>query len=574
MTRKHLWLRPVGWLPILVLLQVVMAAAPAKAQTIIDWISPGGGDYNEPLNWTGFNVPNTISETAQFDAAATYDVTLASGTATFVSDLLVGKGDVTFDADSLASATYETDDDAEIIGGDLTLSQAPFLGDVILNIGDLLKVRDGSTLRVLQGSSVTAANLDLGTGGDGTMIVDGDGSSLIVSTTTDLGSAGDIGTLTFQNFSTGNSLSGSVDLAAFSSIEGTTGRLNVLGGSTLQTGSIDVGRSNSATLVQEGTLTVDGTGSSLTQTGSSTFTVGDDVNPNVVSDVIISNSGVMSSGTGTILIQNSGHLNVSSGTFNANGNVNVDGGTITSGNNSNAFNLGSGRTLTATSGAQIHFGGVYDIDNGTTINIQSGDLSAPFFRIGGAGGNGTLVVDGAAGSSVIATASGFNSWGTDGNTADVTIRNGAFGNLGGIGLADSAIPGTTGTLRVQSDADVTTETLTLATHGGIFTTGTITVDGAGSTLTQLGASELIVGHASTGTATLNLLNEGTFNTGTGTTTVNATGTINIDDTAIFIANGDIDLDGGTIIVGDSPNFNDRFLLASGLTLTAKNVNGG
>ena len=80
---------------------------------------------------------------------------------------------MTFNASGAASALYEMDDDA-LITSDLTLSQAPGLGDVTLNVGDRMQIIGGGTVSVFQGSDVTAANLDLAiSSSNGTMIVDG-----------------------------------------------------------------------------------------------------------------------------------------------------------------------------------------------------------------------------------------------------------------------------------------------------------------------------------------------------------------------------------------------------------------
>jgi hypothetical protein len=110
---------------------------------------------------------------------------------------------------------------------------------VTLNVGDLLEIVGGSTVSVFQGSDETAANLNLAIGGSGgtmaTMVVDGVGSTLAASMLTRLGSGASTGTLTFQNGSTGNSLSGTVNLMANSFDAGSTGRLNVLSGSPLKT---------------------------------------------------------------------------------------------------------------------------------------------------------------------------------------------------------------------------------------------------------------------------------------------------------------------------------------------------
>jgi T5SS/PEP-CTERM-associated repeat protein len=631
MTRKHLGLLSVGRLPILVLLLVFMTTAPAKAQVFREWNDPTGGNYDDTSNWLTGDVADTTNEYALFNIAGTYDVTLTSGVTTLVGKLFVFDGDVTFNASGSTSAIFEMDIDASFIQN-VTLTQGPSMGDVTLNVGDQLGISNGSTFNVLQGSDVTANGIDVSSGGSsGTMIVDGTGSTLAVSSLARIGTAGQTGTLTFQNDSTGNSLSGSVELMSNSTQAGTIGRLNVLSGSTLQTDNISVGLSPSADAVQEGTLTVDGTDSTLTMTGASTLTIGDDINPNIVSDVIVSNSGVMSTGTGAILIQNSGHLNIQAGTFNANGNVTVDSGTITRGSGSGGFNLGSGLTLTAKNAAQINFGGAYTLDQGATFDIQSNadftttgslniddgtinvsdgtfnansnvninggtitrDSSGIFALASGltltatnnaqinfsgaysidqgttfsiqsgadfsttdslsidSNGDGTLVVDGP-GSSVT-TGAGTFTWGLSSNTADVTFRNGAMGDLGGLNLSSSTLDGTTSIFRIESGASVTTNSLRVVASGVQSSSetviGTVTVDGVGSSLTQNGASVLIVGNTYSGTATLNVQNGGTFTTGTGLASIRTTGTVNLNTAGTFNLLGNLDLPGVFNLVG-------------------------
>ena len=211
MTRKQLGLRSVGRLSILALLLVAMATAPAKAQVFREWNNPNGGNYDDISNWSGNNVANTINDIAFFNLNNTYDVTLTSGVTTLVSKLFVfDDGDVTFNASGPTSAIFETDIEAGF-DQNVTLTQGPGLGDVTLNVDGQLDIQGGSTFNVLQGSDVTAVKLDMAeNGSNGTMVVDGVGSSLDVSFLTQLGSLGATGTLTFQNGSTGNSLSGNV----------------------------------------------------------------------------------------------------------------------------------------------------------------------------------------------------------------------------------------------------------------------------------------------------------------------------------------------------------------------------
>jgi T5SS/PEP-CTERM-associated repeat protein len=67
--------------------------------------------------------------------------------------------------------------------------------------------------------------------------------------------------------------------------------------------------------------------------------------------------------------------------------------------------------------------------------------------------------------------------------------------------------------------------------------GTVTVSGSGSTFVQTGANGFTIGHASTGTAPLNVNTDGTVSTGTGATAINKTGTVNIGG-GTFNVNGD------------------------------------
>ena len=277
----------------------------------------------------------------------------------------------------------------------------------------------------------------------------------------------------------------------------------------------------------------------------------------------VDDSYTLSGGDLTVsnLTQITGGLSLVGSTLNANGDVTLNGGTLSRDVTGN-FNLATGLTLTATSDAQINFAGDYGINQGTTFDIQSGaDFSTTgILDIGSSLGDGTLVVDGV-GSSVTTGAFG-SFWGFGGNTADVTFRNGATGNLGGIGLARDSMGGTTGIFNVESGATVTTDTLFVAILGGATTSGTITVDGGGSSLTQGDASTLTVGHSSTGTATINVQNGGTFNTGTGLTTIDTTGTLNVNTAGTFNALGIINLAGTINLVDGTLSFVDLVFTGS------------
>ena len=502
------------------------------------WIDPNGGDYSDTANWLG-SVPDTIGENARFNIAPTFDVLFGSGSNTTVGDLIVNDGDVTFASDGATVATYTIDDDAFIEGGDLTLSQTGGVGDKILDVGDLLQIRFGSTLRAELGSTVTADRMFVGnSSAGGTAIFDGAGTMLTINSgIVGLGGTGGTGTLTFQNGSTGNSISGLLSVMNESSFIGTTGRLNVLSAATLQTEDIEVGFSGSASAVQEGTLTVSGAGSMLTQTGASTLTIGDDVNPNVTSDVIVSSGGQFDSGTGATLIQNSGTLTITDGTFNANGaltmtagtTLSLDGGAL----NANAgLDNSAGGTLNFLDGLLSVTGGSFVPNTGGPYTIQGPTAAEqPHLQIGagatlnfgnglfvGLARHGELTVTG--GGSVSSATGVIGD--TDGSTGTATVDSAGstWTNTGTLFVGD----GGDGTLNIQNGGAVSN---TEGFIGNLSTsTSTATVDGAGSTWTN--SVNLFVGNS--GTGTLNIQNGGTVSNSDGFIgdDPNSTGMVTVD----------------------------------------------
>ncbi len=523
---------------------VAMNALPSWADTI-EWTDPNNGNFNDSNKWTvtsGVGLPPPAAgDLAEFNEAGTYTVTFTQNEAS--DQFNVRAGDVLFLSDSatLREYTIATGGADALVrdGGTLTIGSAINTNPVFVNVSDLMNIGTGT--------------------GDGAVTVSGSDSRLDVlgSGLSHVGLSGRIGNLTITDGATANYGTNGTFRIGVSGNAATLGTVLVDSSGTLNTGHVEL---STAVPSADGTgqMTVDGSGSSINQTlASANLTIGAPSGTGT-GTLNVDNGGVFTTGTGTTTINATGTLNagvIGNGTFNANGNVNVDGGTINRGASSSDFNLATGLTLTATNDAQINFIGEYAIDLGTTIDIQSGaDFTLNILDIGGGGGDGTLVVDGP-GSSV--TAVMFDSfWGFFGNTADVTFRNGATGNLGDIRLAEHTTGGTTGIFRVESGATVTTDSLRVAPSGGATTSGTITVDGGTSSLTQTGGSSVTLGHSSQGTATFNITGDGTFGSGTGAITVKATGTINIGNAATggtFNANGNMTIDGAVNLIDGQMN---------------------
>ena len=449
----------------LILLTLGALVQRSGAQVTIDWTAATGGSYTNAANWDGFDIPNDTTESARFDNPGDFDITLPAGVTTNVDNFLVDDGNVRFASDGVTAATYSTAGDVIFGGGDLTLTRVAGAGDAHLNVANLLQVIRGSTLRAELGATVTTRRFFVGAGsGHGTAIFDGPGSVLAVTELgIGIGSFGTTGTLTFQNGSIGNSVVGITQLVNASGPAESRGRLNVLSGSSLELEDILVGNSASSSNVQEATLSVSGSGSMLTQTGTSTLTIGDDVNPNVASDVIISSGGTFNSGAGAILIRNSGTLTVTDGTFNANGPMTMTAGTL----------------LTLDGGALNINDGLDNSADGT-IDFRDGTLTVT-------GGLFEPKMEGSSTSSTVLA--------IDGPTA-VESPHLVFDSLGSMDLFGIMKVGESnrGELTVSGGADIAPRFSSIGDASGA--SGMATVVGAGSTWAT---SSLVVGNFGTGT---------------------------------------------------------------------------
>lgn len=162
--------------------------------------------------------------------------------------------------------------------------------------------------------------------------------------------------------------------------------------------------------------------------------------------------------------------------------------------------------------------------------------------------DGTVIVDGA-NSRLNATSTTQTNTIGGGSSRSGTLRyqndaQGAFFNTLNIGSSNN--DGSDGLLEVLSSAELIANNLNVGTSTSTAT-GTINVSGAGSTITQSTISTLTVGSATGGTGTINMSDNGTYTTGTGLTTVNATGTINRTGSGVFNVHGDLLLDGGQFL---------------------------
>ncbi|MGM4920306.1 autotransporter domain-containing protein [Tardiphaga sp. 813_E8_N1_3] len=566
---------------------VLATSTPSRAT---DWTGGTSTDWFIGTNWSA-GVPTSAVDAIIDTVAPNATVVGAAGAQANVLWLGVsGTGTLTIQNGGAVSSSAGVLGFAAGSTGTATVDGA---GSSWTNSGNLFLGNGGTgTLTIRNGGAVSNGTSFIGyrVGSTGTATVDGVGSSWANSTNLFVGYYG-TGTLTIQNGGAVSNIDG-----VLGNNVGSTGTATVDGAGSAWTnsGNFFVGNSGTGTLTIQnggavsnivgvlgfnagstGTATVDGAGSAWSNSGD--LRVGD-------------------SGTGTLMIQNGGAVSNVIGWIGNNvgstGTATVDGAG-SSWTNSGSLYVGNGGagTLTIQNGGTVSNGGIgslgYNsgstgtatVDGASSTWTNSGSLyvgnagaGALTIQNGGAVSNVTGYLGVVAGSTGTATVDGVGSSWTNssdlnigyGGTGTVTIRNGGVvSNVTGF-LGINA--GSTGTATVDgigsswtSSGDLYvgrsgTGTLTIRNGGAVSSsgvafigelagsTGTVTVDGAGSSFTNSG---LIIG--SFGTGTLTIQNGGTVSSAAGYVGSNnlSTGTVTVDGA------GSSWTSSGTLYVGNS-----------------------
>jgi T5SS/PEP-CTERM-associated repeat protein len=511
----------------------------------------GGGTFNANDNFTIDDGVLTRASSGSFNLAASKTMTIQNG----------GRASFTGTYITAINAIYN-------VSGTGSTFEALSGGGISIGNGAQAHVTSGGLIS-------SAGNLNIGINGsgisgNGTLTVDGTGSSLVSGgASNSWGQSGNTATVTFTNNAAGT-LSGALDLGPTTTAN-TTAAVNVLSGADLSVGgNFTLAAAGGATT--SATLNVQGSGSTFSQTGSSSIVVGHALLGAAAINIGTTTSGAsFTTGTDETTINKTGVVTIgngsNTGTFNANGNISANGGLLRRGSGS-SFNLAAGKIMdvfnagrasftggytTASNAIYFVSGGVLEtlsndlvIGNGAQVSVDTGGLvsSARFFDIGTTGGDGTLSVTGNS-SSVTAAGLGLNAWGNNGHAAHVTFSNNATGSFpGGITMVSSATAGTAADVNILSGADMTVSNLFLGFFGGgAATSATMTVDGAGSSVTQISNSMLSVGNSSTGSASLIVRNNALFTTSTNSIFVAPTGTLELNSGAVFDARGPMTMSG-------------------------------
>ncbi|QEG37001.1 beta strand repeat-containing protein [Bythopirellula goksoeyrii] len=304
------------------------------------------------------------------------------------------------------------------------------------------QIDDGTRFEINSGSDWLLDTLQIGIGENGMLIVEGPGST-VTTTSASFARWGFLGNanITFRNEASGDF--GDIRLADSSD---SVSSLSIESNADLVLNDLDIATSNGG----KGTLTIIGSGSTLTQTGDSTLNLGNESETGSATINIV-NGGVYTTGTGTTTINGTGTLNIGNagvGSFNANEDVVVVGGRInkfTSGN----LNLAAGKSVTASEDAVLNFLGQYIVNSGNRFEITSGaDFRMAGLFVIGTVTDGELIIDGP-GSELIVANHAY--WGLNGGSAIVTLRNNATAQVdGSLVLGSSDVGLSSGIFRIQS----------------------------------------------------------------------------------------------------------------------------
>ena len=552
--RSHALLGPLG-------LWLAMAAIPSGASANeITWNTATNGNWENGANWFGGNTPGN-NDSATLNVAGTYTITFGINPAS-IQRLIVSAGTVTLQSNGTVK-TLPTDaaggnNSVFVLGSTTTLNLGgSSSNNMNLYVPTAVFVGSGGAFVVRSGSTVT----DLGTLQIGQVV-----NGVTTASTSNF---------TLQSAST-MSLAGDLTIAS----------QNVAG--------------------VNGTLVVNNTGSILTQYDDTNITIGSVSNG--TGSLTISNSGVVNTGTGLLTINKTGTVTVNSGsTLNANGNILINGGFLTG---AGVFNWAPGQTMTVNNGNNntltpngVSLGATFTTPGNSTINVSG---FATQFQITGSGNDLNINNGGAVniGSESSLTVADIMSVGTSGNgfltvngigatsSTGSVVNPSVFGSLGGIavvtysnqatGTFNSGINLGTGTtnfqnaqafLNVESGATINgVGNVAMANSTNVNTTATITVTDLGSALTFGNSKLLTIGQSSVGKATINVNNQGLFSLGTGgTTTLNATGTININGGTVNLQTlvnngGKINFNSGSLSYIGNLTIGSGGLLGTNLTL--------
>ncbi len=539
-----------------------------------------GGNVNIATNSSGSTVgtilvdgvDSTITQTGA--STLTIGSTTGTGSATLEIEnnatYTTGTGLTTINATGsvdIGSGNFLVNGDINVTGGSLT---AGLFGNSTLADGKTLTASAGGLVTTGQGLFVNrstaydintgadllvSTSLLIGNGSPGQVEVDGAGSTL--SADRSIIGSGDTGQLDLSNQATGTFPSGTTLIGATNGV----GTVRVESGADMTTADVEVAAAPNS----QGMLTIAGAGSTFTQQGASTLTVGTN-SSGLAAIVTISDDGAFTTGTGTTTIHENGLIDLDDGDFSVLGDMDVDGGILRGLESSGGGGLqwAANKSLTIQNGGSVSIAARYDTPSGSSIVVTGAGSQLTPLGLGGLlrlnGASQVQVLDGGLFSNRVRVA--------DGSTIDVDAdsRLGEFsiaegtvnitgGTVSGEGIAlgqatgsGNAVLQATAGATLDFDDALSTESLRL----GFFVNGAnavLNISGANSTL-DLETS--VIGSPTGSSGELDIT--GGLVTATDTMTLNSTGTVNLSGGALHATTidhahgGQFNFAGGTLSV--------------------------
>ncbi len=575
---------------------VCVSISSAGAQTSFNWTNTTEGYFETVSNWNPTGPPGA-NDDANFLLANTYTVKWDGFTGDRTNRrMTVENGNVSFEG--IGTRTYTLGEHALVRnGGQLELGTTVGGVDRPMNlVTGFLYAENNGVIRVTRGSTIAADAVHVSRlGGYGLVNVTGAGSRLDQVTTfgSTIGSDNGSGYLTFQQGAAG-SFAGQLTVG-YSLFNPSLGIVTVASGADLTLRSVRiVGGANNG---QTGRFNIHGAGTTVTQSGNSTLSIGSDLNTTGVLSISesVQSGATYTTGTGDMTIHNTGRVTVggstTTGTLNANGNIQMFGG-ILDVNGSSQFNLAQGRQITASDSAIISFDGSRILAKNNVINLTDGsDLTVGgYLDLGRSTGTGSLLVSGIGTTANIGNYSllgngGAGSLNVSGGGV-VTYENGLSIRAQGSAVVDAGGELVTNeNLFVSGGLDVmSTGTLTLASGKSItgYSDGQITFNGGytlgGGSSIYLNSGSTFISNAywglggSGGAGTMNVSGSGTMATfnSSGNVGLNGElGELNIEDSATAHFNSTLNL-----AVSSFSNSQGRATVRSGGTLNVGDLNIG
>ena len=137
----------------------------ARSQTQ-SWKVGTSGTYTDPTQWDSNDVPDSLSETAEFDVFGIYTVNISQSIGGTIDQLAITRGDIRFFSSTFGDETLTTQNGIEITNAEVDLDRKNSFGNVHFASNGSLVISDAAQLSVFKQSSIDVNGIDIAAGGN------------------------------------------------------------------------------------------------------------------------------------------------------------------------------------------------------------------------------------------------------------------------------------------------------------------------------------------------------------------------------------------------------------------------